>query len=310
MLDDSAPRPIESTENHNPTPEPALEPAAVTPPSVSMADREVSRPMLVAAIIPLLGMVAWQGPNLWKEWKSLQVDRAAMKASALVDYIGISPAPQYAEPPKNWMHDEADKTLLWSGWDRSMGHNTWFISGKADLDHSLLVGPQGRDVQRAIDRPIVEINRGVRWERLPDEAPVVRLGLGDSMTVYPMAVLQKVLIINDQLAKHSVAVIYTASTETDGYVNVYDAAVGSSRLTFGTSGYIYNKHPLLYDRSTESLWLCDGESMRALSGHFKGTSLSRRARPDVETWSSCRSEHPRMRLVIGADRSEKLSALR
>ena len=84
---------------------------------------------------------------------------------------------------------------------------------------------------------------------------------------------------------------------------MYNPVVDSRRLTFGTSGYFYNRHPLLYDRPTESLWFSDGNTMTAVAGHYKGTSLDRVAHLPVVPWASSRADHPRIRLVIGADRS-------
>lgn len=302
MLDDSARRPIVNDADSDPAPEPATE-AVVIPPPVSAANREVSRPILLAAIVPLLGIVAWQVPNLWKEWKSLQAQQAATRASALVGYIGVSPAPQFAEPPKDWIHDDQDRTLLWSGWEGNA--HSWFTTRKNELDQARLVGPMGRDVQRAIDRPIVEINGGLRWERIPEEAPVVGVVLGDSLTVYPLTVLHKVMIVNDQVGEKCAAVIYTPFVDPQHAVSAYDPVIDATRLTFGTSGYFYDRYPLLYDRSTGSLWRCDGDEMTAVTGHYKGTSLARLARLPIQNWSSCRDEHPQTRLVVGADRSIK-----
>jgi hypothetical protein len=305
MLDDSAPSATENTD------EPILGPdqtPVAPPPSASLADREVSRPVLLAAIVPLLGFVLWQGPNLWHEWKDLQADRAAIRASALIGYIGISPAAQYAQPPRDWMHEEGNDLVLWSGWNGAAGHS-WFRAGTDDFDRSSLNGPAGRDVHRAIDRPIVEINGGVRWERLQDEAHVVGLQLGDTYTIYPVMLLQNVLIVNDRVGDDVVVVVFTPAVDASRAVNAYGSVVGSTRLTFGTSGYSYQRRPLLYDRATESLWLSDDAALTALSGPYKGTVLPRIASLPVQPWSSACSDHPQTRLVVGADRSVKLKPL-
>ena len=80
----------------------------------------------------------------------------------------------------------------------------------------MLVGPMGRDVHRAIDRPIVEINGGVRWERIPEDAEVVGVEIENSWTIYPVNVLKKVLIVNDQVGHNPVAVISRRSSTPSG----------------------------------------------------------------------------------------------
>lgn len=305
MLEDSAPSAMESTDESFPGPESA---AVTPPPSASLADREVSRPVLLAAIVPLLGFVVWQGPNLWQEWRELQADKAATRASTLIGYIGISPMAQYAQPPKNWMHEEGDDLLLWSGWNGAAGHS-WFKAGRGDFDRKSLRGPTGRDVHRAIDRPIVEINGGVRWERLQDETHVVGLHLGNSYTIYPVTLLENVLIVNDRVGRDAAVIIYTPFVDAARAVNAYSSVVGSTRLTFGTSGYYSQQRPLLYDRATESLWRSDDAALTALSGFYKGTVLPRIASLPLQPWSSGRSRHPQTRLIVGADRSVKLKPL-
>jgi hypothetical protein len=282
--------------------------ASATPATVSPGDRAVSKPMMLAIMVPFLGMVAWQGPNLWHEWKGLQAEQESVQASGTVGFIGITPFQQYAQPPKNWIHDEADSTLLWSGWDGSAGHQ-WFRAAKGELDRNRLSGPAGRDVARAIDRPIVEINGGLRWGRITDTSLVAGMQLGKSYTVYPLVLLYNVMIVNDKVGANAVTVIFSPSAGRERCVSAYDPVVDSTRLTFGTSGYYYGNRPLLYDRATESLWVNDGQSVRAVSGHYKGKSLTRIANLPLEEWSNCRTGHEQTRLMIGAERSAKLVGL-
>jgi hypothetical protein len=264
--------------------------------------------MMLAVIIPFLGIIAWQGPNLWHEWKGLQAEQASVQSSGTIGFIGITPFQQYAQPPKNWFHHEADTTLLWSGWDGSAGHQ-WFKAPKGELDQNLLSGPAGRDVSRAIDRPIVEINGGVRWERITDSSLVAGMKVGESFTVYPLVLLYNVMIVNDKVGTNAVTVIFSPSAGRDRCVSAYDPVVDSTRLTFGTSGYYYGNRPLIYDRATESLWVNDGQSVQAVSGFYKGKSLTRIGSVPLVEWSDCRTGHEQTRLIIGADRSEKLARL-
>ena len=47
----------------------------------------------------------------------------------------------------------------------------------------------------------------------------------------------------------------------------------------GTSGYLLDGKPVLYDHETESLWTENGDSLAAIAGRYKGKRLPRLASP-------------------------------
>jgi hypothetical protein len=118
-----------------------------------------------------------------------------------------------------------------------------------------------------------------------------------------MLVLRKVEVVNDQIDKRAVVITFRPDRDA---VTAYDPVHEGRRLTLGLSGYFQERQPVLYDRSTESLWREDGEALVAFAGKLKGTRLARIGQPDLGTWSDFRSKHPQTRLVVGNDRSKGL----
>jgi hypothetical protein len=254
--------------------------------------------MACLAMVPLLGFIGQTGNTLWGEWKSLRSARLSERASVVVGYVNINPNPSFAARPADWSHDEGDEAVLWAGWKD--GKNRWFRVGRGEIADGLLSMPFGRDVIQAIDVPIYERAGGTCWGRIPDEAPVAGFEGGAANIVYPIKVLDKVELINDQIGDRAVLIVFTPVEET---ASAFDATFEGRRLTMGHAGYFIGHHPVLYDRGTESLWTERDGSIVAIAGRRKGTTLKRIARLDTVSWSSWRDKHPDSRLVIGADRS-------
>lgn len=269
------------------------------PPDRSAAARVVALAVLAA----LSAFVVYEGQGLYREWSLLQRELSRTRATAVVGYPGIQPQITFAKYPNDWFHQEGDHFLLWGGWRQSQGHS-WFRVGRGEIDLGMISLPRGRDVQRAIDRPLIETGGGTFWARVPDEAMVVGERLGGVDTAYPMVLLDKVAIVNDTVRDRPFLVTYNSFAETDEErVAVYDPVLDGRRLTMGASGYTRGRDPVLYDRGTESLWLPGPEGLRAFAGHHRGASLRQIARPSPISWYDWRSAHPRTRLIVGADRT-------
>jgi hypothetical protein len=284
--------------------------AEVDPPSVPSTPIPTpgrGRPLWVRGLtclvmITLLGFIGQTGRTLWGEWNSLRSDQVHERESAIVGYVNINPNVSYASVPDNWSHDEGEDSLLWAGWKN--GENEWFRFGRGDLDGWQLSLPIGRDAIQAIDYPIYEQDGGTRWERVPPEAPVVGFEQGGVVVAYPLKVLRKVLVVNEQFGDRPVLVAYTPN----GDVSVFEATLNGRRVTLGHGGFFQQNHPILYDRGTQSLWSEGQGGMVAVAGRRKGASLKLVAKLDTVAWSDWRDRHPEGRLLIGADRSKGLPA--
>jgi hypothetical protein len=250
----------------------------------------------------LLLFIGSQGRALWHEWSVLRTEMSRVRASAVIGYPGINPHYSYAQRPVNWFRNEGEDTLIWGGWKHGVGHQ-WFRVKQGEVDQALMSDPMGRDVIQAIDEPVVERGGGTIWDRIPDEAFVVGQRLGGVDTVYPLLILDKVIVVNDTVEEQPYLVTTNPLVPRPFQVAIYETVVDGHRVTMGLTGYFHDGKPLLYDRGTESLWVADPEALRAIAGAHRGRQLRSVARPVPIAWGRWRSEHPTSRLVVGANRA-------
>jgi hypothetical protein len=269
----------------------------------------ISRGLTLAAILVLLYFIGTQGKAVIQEWAQLRQQNERLVESGVIGYPGVQPAISYAKPPSPWYCPDGKTTRLWGGWQDGVGH-TWFLTETGDVSIDRISIPVGRDFYRAIDHPIVEFRGGEIWARIPESARVAGGSLGGVETVYPVLVLQKVWVINDQIRETPYLVLFNPYAEAlEKSVSVYEPQLDGQRLTMGLTGYIHDQAPMLYDRGTLSLWVHDDDALRAISGKHKGQRLKRVSHPSVVDWSRWSREHPKSRLVVGADRDRKVPDL-
>ncbi|MBX6316684.1 MAG: DUF3179 domain-containing protein [Isosphaeraceae bacterium] len=262
----------------------------------------LSRFVCLGILALLLAFIATEAPQLWAEFQALRLEQARDRQSRVVGYEGIHPIVSYAQRPSNWYHHEGEETLLWSGWTPGVGHG-WFRIGRGEIERDRLWGPIGRDVIRAIDRPIVEVGSGRCWEAIPPEATIAGLEWAGVHCAYPVQVLEKVEVVNDSIRGQPLLVIYLPFAPDDHKVQFFDPEDEGERISMGLSGYFHDQKPLLYDRKTESLWVVRQEGLTAIAGRRKGARLRRIGVANLLSWGDWVAHFPRSRLVVGADRS-------
>lgn len=268
----------------------------------------IRRGLTLVVLTALLWFIGTQGLQLWNEWSVLRTAEDDVKRTTVVGYPGISPRYSYAQRPDDWFHDEGESTLIWGGWKHEVGHQ-WFRVGRGEIVADLMTGGFGRDVVQVIDSPVVERRGDVHWARIPDEAFVAGHRLGGVDTAYPILVLDKVIVVNDTIADRPYLVTFSPFSSDEERVEVYEPVVEGRRVTMGMTGYFYDRHPLLYDRGTESLWIRDPKGLQAIAGKHKGRHLRPLARPASMAWARWRTDHPESRLVVGGLRSDSLPEL-
>ncbi len=268
---------------------------AVTPPAG----------LIVVAMLVLVLFVASRGQALWTEWAQLRSDLSQVRRTAVIGYQNIHPNPSYARKPGDWFHHEGDFTFLWACWDGD--DHRWFRVARGDVTREQISYPMGRDVIQAIDYPLIERGGGAIWGRIPDEAQVVGFDLAGTESVYPIQVLDKVLIVNDLIGELPFLVTYNPLGSRDRTVHIYRPIIDGHRVTMGLSGYFHERKPLLYDRGTESLWVETEEGdIEAIAGHYKGERLQSIVQHTPVSWRDWQGKHPASRLLIGADRSRDI----
>ena len=259
----------------------------------------LSRGLTIAALLVLSLWLVMQGHSLWSEWRKLRHELDNVSNNTVVGYPNIHPRLSFAAKPDKWFRTEGGVVLLWAGWDEGVG-NHWFRLNHGELDHARISEPMGRDVIPAIDEPWVETADGQVWRKIPAQAPVVGQSLEGLPCVYPLLVLRKVVAVNDLVNDHPYLVVYNSSRPPEKAVSIFDSQVTGRRLALGTTGYFLSGRPILYDRTTESLWVEEGESFAAISGQQKGNRLALVSRPTPVAWSDWKRQNPRSRLLIGA----------
>ncbi len=111
---------------------------------------------------------------------------------------------------------------------------------------------------------------------------------------YPLRILWWHEIVNDMLGGVALTVTYCRLT---GSGLVYDSVLEGQRVTFGTSGLLFDNNLVMYDRASESLW--SQMMVRGICGAY----ISHRPTlyPVVETtWAAWEAMHPDS-TVVGFD---------
>ena len=125
---------------------------------------------------------------------------------------------------------------------------TDFSTHSIDLAEIMSGGPS-RDGIPAIDEPrfapLAEI------EGLADTEPVIGLTINGDMRAYPLRILMRHEIANDEVGGVPVTVTFCPLCNT---AIVFDRRLGERVLDFGTTGRLRKSDLVMYDRQTETWW--------------------------------------------------------
>jgi len=151
-------------------------------------------------------------------------------------------------------------------------------------------GPPPDGIPPIEDPKFISADDAAGW--LDDDALGIALSRGGSHRFYPYPVLVWHEIVNDEVDGRRVLVTYCPLCATG---IVFDPVVGGERVTFGTSGKLWNSNLLMYDRKTRSLWSQvlgkalvgpeTGSTLRVLPSDVVPFGKWRAARPDGEVLS-------------------------
>jgi Protein of unknown function (DUF3179) len=138
---------------------------------------------------------------------------------------------------------------------------------------------------------------------MPSEAIVVGYKIENRDCVYPVAILGKVIVINDIVGEHPYMVVLNPFANPVVAYSIYDAMLEGHRVTLAHTGYFQDGKPVLFDRGTESLWIEMHDGLTAMAGKLYSKRLMRVAIPSPVAWGTWVSQNPKSRLLVGADRS-------
>jgi len=165
-------------------------------------------------------------------------------------------------------------------------------------DFSMISVPMGQIVSGgppkdgipAIDHPRFQSSRAAAaW--LEDREPVLLVEIDGVARAYPLRILIRHEIVNDEIAGRPVAITYCPLCNT---ALVFDATVEGRRLDFGTTGRLRHSDLVMYDRQTESWW--QQASGEAIVGQLMGTVLDFLPANTV-SWSTAQSLYPNLEVL-------------
>lgn len=131
----------------------------------------------------------------------------------------------------------------------------------------IVSGGPPKDGIPSIDSPRFE-SLAAADDWLEDREPVIVLEVGEETRVYPLRILIRHEIVNDEVGGRPVVVTYCPLCNT---ALVFDGMVDGRRLDFGTTGRLRHSDLVMYDRQTESWW--QQASGEAIVGELVGIVL-------------------------------------
>ena len=252
-------------------------------PARSRRDEFLINAALGVALLAAGLFVVKQAGLLWHEWVELQDDLHLSQLHSVAGYLNIAPIASFAQGPSEWYRVEGKEAFLWFGWERNSGHR-WFRFAPGEIDPRRLYRPTCEFIAQAIDFPLVETNGGTIWHRIPSNAQVVGFKTEGHNCVYPVAILGKVLVINDIVDKHPYMVVVSPFARQHVAFSIYDGLLEGRRVTLAPTGYFQDAKPVLFDRGTESLWIEMHDGLTAMAGKYFKKRLMRVAIPSPVSW--------------------------
>lgn len=150
--------------------------------------------------------------------------------------------------------------------DPAGGLATNFCKHSIDYDEILSGGPPPDGIP-PIDNPTFDpIAAGDEW--LSDSQPVLAVAVGDEAKAYPLAIMTRHEIVNDEIGGIPIAATFCPLCNTG---LVFNREVNGEILRFGVSGNLRNSDMVMWDNQTLSWWQqFTGE---AIVGELTGTQL-------------------------------------
>ena len=237
--------------------------------------------MLRSRRIPWAGMVPASGPAVRVPTPAAWIAAAALAAALAAACSGGGPegldAPSGAAPAPGSekgssgsqgpagagevaLLDDPAPDRLTAGWETNFDiHSVPYAE--------IVSGGLGRDGISPVDSPVFFVAAEAPGY-MEDAEPVIALEIGGSAKAYPLTMLMRHEIVNDELASVPVAVTYCPLCNT---ALVFDRRAAGLTLDFGTTGNLRRSDLLMWDRQTQSWW--QQISADAIVGDLTGTRL-------------------------------------
>jgi hypothetical protein len=241
--------------------------------------------------VPVSEPTRGPSPQAAAEPASTPVPTDTPTALAAPDELKGEPATPEATPTASPRDDRDPDTLeemaflyhTQRGWKTDFSKMSVVIS-------ELIPGGPPRDGIPPIDEPkLVPVPDAPTY--MMDDAPVISVEIGGEAKAYPLAILMRHEIVNDEVGGVPVTVTFCPLCNTS---IVFDRRVDGKVLDFGTSGNLRNSNLIMWDRQTESWW--EQVTGEAIVGEMTGTRLEFLPAP-VISWGVFRDAFPEGQLL-------------
>ncbi len=180
-------------------------------------------------------------------------------------------------PPQEIPPQLSSMSILWE---------TDFSRATIDLNELLVGIPASdpRDLIPPIDDPVFIPVSEIDW--LTDRDPGVALEIGEDARFYPLAILTRHEIVNDEIGDLPVAVTYCPLCNTGV---VFDRRFDGKIIRLGVSGLLRNSDLVMWDDQSQTLWQqITGEG---IVGEYAGERLTPIGSAIVR-WADFAEAHP------------------
>ena len=155
---------------------------------------------------------------------------------------------------------------LFGGGSVTSGWETDFDKFSVPVEE-IISGGVGRDGIPPIDNPFFAPVADAQW--LQPQSPIIALEVNGDARAYPLGVLTRHEIVNDEVGGIPVAVTFCPLCNS---AIVYDRRVDGEVLRFGVSGNLRNSDLVMWDDKSQSWWQqLTGEG---IVGEYTGTLLN------------------------------------
>ena len=138
-----------------------------------------------------------------------------------------------------------------------------------DYTTDVLKGPNQKNLIPPVTKPEFSTYTEL-GSCFPDDQMVITVTTDNITKVYPLAILDYHIVINDIIGNTPVAVVYTP---TSGIINVFKTLLKTNHVILGHTGSLYKNTDLLVDFSTDTLW--SAKTGEALVGVMTGGKLEK-----------------------------------
>jgi hypothetical protein len=247
----------------------------------------------------------WSGRPLWITYRDYREVGREAESSAPIGYVGVNLRRTYYDKPIRFFDTSTARKRLWAA-KGANGEPEFYDVSEAAFEVDKVAGGYGRDSIPGIDYPLFEPPGSEHISKLHAGHQVLGLALEDGPRAYPLDLLRKIEVVDDEGDGKPFVIVYDRRREQ---ARLFDRRLENHPVTFGTTGYALGLtddpnrgSPLLYDRKTRSLWLADETALVCVNGAFKGTRLPVVFTPETTTWSLWSERHPQTRVLIGSNR--------